>query len=459
MRLPSEALEALDLPGGDQPALPSSYKVGVFAQSSIALSALTAALLYRTRNKFSSTPRVCVPLEHAVIEFKSERLYTIDGQPPSPAWGDIGGFYKTIDGYVLIHDVLPNHGQRALEVLGLPPDVSREDVARKTALWTSLELEIAGTDKGKAAIYALRSYEQWDSLLQSAAVDDKAVLLEQLVGGATKNMPRTLDGRCLSGLRVIEMTRVIAAPVAGKTLAAHGADVIWVTTPSLPDKPCFGRDLSRGKRTVQLDIHDPKDKTRLLRLIRTCGVFIQSFRPGSLASYGLSPTELTQINPNIIYANLSAFGPNGPWAGRRAFDSLIQTCTGMNASEALHAGKGEFARATPCQALDHAGGYLLATGIMAAIYRRETVGGAWKVEVSLTGAMKYLRSLGQYSGASGFGSRDYVAQEDVPARYLETRETALGNMTAVKHSALIQGCEVGWGEMPKPLGSDEARWA
>jgi crotonobetainyl-CoA:carnitine CoA-transferase CaiB-like acyl-CoA transferase len=256
----------------------------------------------------------------------------------------------------------------------------------------------------------------------------------------------------------VEMSRVIAAPLAGKTLAAHGADVLWVTSPNLPDLPTMDRDFGRGKRTVHLDIHKSADKQRLMELLRTCDVFIQGFRPHSLASYGLSPEDLSRINPNIICANMSAFGTEGPWSGRRGFDSLVQTCSGMNVSEAEHAGKGEPARPTPCQALDHAGGYLLATGVMGSLYHRATKGGSWRVDVSLAGVMKYLRSLGQYPGSTGFECKDYVAPEDIPADYYETRQSGFGPLMAIRHSPVIEGCEVGWEEMPKPLGSDKPEW-
>jgi hypothetical protein len=405
---------------------------------------------------------VSVPLDHALVEFKSERLYNIDNQPLESVWGSIGGLHKTADGFVRIHDNFPCHALGTLELLGLPPDASRQDVAAKVAQWKSIDLETAGTEKGKLAIYALRSYSEWDAHPQSAAIDNNPILVTQFAQGPTpKNLPKTKSGtnrRCLQGIRVLEMSRVIAAPVAGKTLSAHGADVLWVTSPNLPNQPVLDRDLSRGKRTIQLDIHNLNDKDRLLELLRTCDVFIQGYRPGSLASYGLSPQELQKINPNIICANLSAFGPSGPWSQRRGFDSLVQTCSGMNISEAEHFGAGEPARALPCQGLDHAGGYLLATGVMAALYQRSQLGGSWVVDVSLAGVMKYLRSLGQYPGKTGFEPRDFVTQADVPADYLETRETVFGSMTAVRHSASVEGCEVGWEEMPKPLGSDEAKW-
>lgn len=208
---------------------------------------------------------------------------------------------------------------------------------------------------------------------------------------------------------------------------------------------------------MQLDIKKADDKSRLLDLLRTADVFIQSYRPGSLAAQGLSNEELIALNPRLIIASLNAFGSDGPWSQRRGFDSLVQTCSGINVADAERYGAGEAARVLPCQALDHGSGYLLATGIMAALYKRATEGGSYEIKVSLAGVMRYLRSLGQYEGKSGFDRRDFKRPEDV-TEYLETRQTGLGELQAIKHAARINGIDVGWKHMPKLLGSDDAVW-
>jgi hypothetical protein len=460
MELPEGSLTALNLPGDDMeaPMLPSSFKLGRLAQSNIAASALAAAQIHALRND-TTVPSVEVPLQHAVVEFKSERLYLLNGKPAPNPWGPIGGLHKTSDGFVRIHDSFPNHRDGSLKLLGLPLTASRTEVSQHTAKWAAIDLETVSTVDNRLATYALRSYDQWDRLPQAMAISDFPIGLTPIAAGP-KGLPAHLSSgndKCLRGLRVVEMSRVIAAPLAGKTLAAHGADVLWVTSPNLPDLPTMDRDLGRGKRTIQLDIDEPSDLAQLKSLIATADVFIQGFRPEALASRGLSAEAVAKIRPGIVYANMSAFGPNGPWSGRRGFDSLVQTCSGMNVSEAEHYGAGEPARPTPCQALDHAGGYLLATGIMGALCRRASEGGTWRVDVSLAGCMKYLRSLGQYPGQTGFSSRDYECAEDVQ-EFLEKRESGFGLLEAVKHSARIQGCDVGWDIMPKKLGSDEAKW-
>ncbi|RGP69584.1 hypothetical protein FSPOR_4688 [Fusarium sporotrichioides] len=459
LHLSEAALASVKLPGAEGPALPSSFKIGTLAQASIALSALAAAQVHARRNQIPF-PQVTVPLEHAVIEYKSERLYTIEGQP-TPVRGTIGGLHKTSDGYVRIHDSFPNHVQGTLKLLRLPLDANRHQVSERTAKWAAIDLENCATVEGKTAVYALRSYEQWEQLPQSRAISNFPITIKQVSQSSPDDALRIMKGgnsKCLQGLRVVEMSRVIAAPLCGKTLAAHGAEVIWVTSPNLPDLPVLDREFGRGKKTVQLDIHNDEDHKKLLDLLRECDVFIQGFRPGSLASYGLSQEELIKINPNIIVANMSAFGPEGPWSGRRGFDSMVQTCSGMNVSEAERAGQGEAARPTPCQALDHSGGYMLAVGVMAALYHRTIKGGSWKVDVSLAGMMKYLRSLGQYPGSTGFEAQDFKRPEDVPERYFESGDTAFGTMKSIKHSASIEGVQVGWDRAPKPLGSDSPAW-
>lgn len=460
LHLPSEALSSIRLDGESGPAFPSSYRLGVLAQSSIALSALASGQIFALRNDVP-VPRAEVLLQHAVIEFKSERLYTIDGQPPQAKPNAIGGLHRTADGYIRVHDSFPNHSDGMLELVGLPLGSTREQLADKVANWQTLELEDAATVKGKLAAYALRSYGEWDALPQSEVIAGFPISIQPIQSKGRKGFPIHMPegaAACLKGLRVLEMSRVIAAPLCGKTLAAHGADVIWVTSSNLPDLPDIDREFGRGKRTVQLDIRNTAEKAKLLTLIKGCDVFIQSYRPSSLAGHGLSPEELVKVNPNIVIGNMSAFGPTGPWADQRGFDSLVQTCSGMNVSEAQHADHGEPARPLPCQALDHASGYLLTTGVLVAIYRRVIHGGAWRVDVSLAGTMKYLRSLGQYPGSRGFQCKDHKLQADVPAEFLETRDTGFRRMIAVRHSASINGCEVGWVIMPKSLGSDSAEW-
>ncbi|KIW06064.1 uncharacterized protein PV09_03236 [Verruconis gallopava] len=454
--LPSESLTSLELPGSGL-GLPSSFQVGAFAQATIALSALAAATCHAQAQGIR-VPRVSVPLRHASAEFKSERLYVLDGKTNEDPWGPIGGLHQTADGYVRIHDGFPHHRDNALKLLGLETTATREDVAQAAKAWRALDLEEAAA-QSNAIVAALRSYSDWDVLEQAQQLPDLPITVQKV---SSTPFPRPVQRKassrgCLEGLRVLDLSRVIAAPIAGKTLAVHGADVLWVTSPNLPALPDIDCDVQRGKRTIQLDLKKAEDKAKLMLLLKEADVFLQGYRPGSLANLGLSATVLHEINPHLIVANLSAFGTRGPWSHRRGFDSIVQTCSGMNVSEAEHFGEGSPARPMPCQALDHGTGYLLATGIMAALYRRAKEGGAYVVDASLAGTMKYLRDLGQYEGNSGFDCEDIKTNRDV-TEFLETRDTELGKLVAVKHSASIEGLDVGWRIMPKPLGSDDPKW-
>ncbi len=466
LALPKEALTSLDLLDADSLTLPSSFKIGALAQASIGLSALLAASLHSARHNRSTIPRATVPLNHAVLEFKSERLYTVGEKSMPSAWGPIGGLHKTADGYVRVHDSFPNHRTATKKLLNLADDADRDAVGVAIAKWNALDLETAAANAG-AVMAALRSPEQWDESPQGKAVAGFPVQISKIADGPT-GWPESFAGaatdKCLRGLRVLEMSRVIAAPVAGRTLAAHGADVLWVTSPNLPDLPSLDIDTARGKRTAQLDLNREEDMNRLEELLSDADVFLQGYRPDSLAERGLSPSQLAtrrgeKGKKGIICANLSAYGPSGPWRRRRGFDSLVQTCSGMNVSEAEHFGQTDPpAKPMPCQALDHASGYFLAAGIMAALCRQAKEGGSWQVDVSLAGTMKYLRSLGQYEGNSGFQCEESDEMADIPAEYIEERMSGFGILKAMKHSGSIEGIEVGWDIMPNPLGSDHPRW-
>ena len=459
--LPDEALNALNLPSSSDSGFPSSFKISQTAQASIALSALTASLCDSTRKNDSQKPlrKVTVPLEPACLNFSGARLYTLDGVQGARIGSHVGGLHETSDGYVKIHDGFAHHRDGALRLLGLPMDVTRDQVSERVRLWKKLELEEAAYRHG-LVIYALRSYAEWDATLQGTAVRDHPIMLRRIDDSPCLELSHEDGGRCLSGLRVLDLTRVVAGQVAGKTIASHGADVMWITSPDLPDMPSLDRNLSRGKRTVQLDLNLEDDRKTLYSLVKDCDVFLQGYRPGSLATKGFGTHTLARLRPGIIVANLSAFGPDGPWAERRGFDSLVQTASGMNFSEAEHFGAGEPGRACPTQVLDYAAGYFLAAGIAAAVYKRATEGGTWEVHVSLAGAMVYLRSLGQHEGRDGFDAHPQIPRVigDVPVKYREERQTGYGRLVALKEAPIIDCATPYFEHMPKPPGIDKLEW-
>ncbi|KAL1406658.1 hypothetical protein Q8F55_008364 [Vanrija albida] len=412
------------------------------AQASIALAALGAAQVQADR--LGAAPRaVSVDTADAAIAFKSDHFVRLDGEPLPNPWGPIGGLHATRDGHVRIHDNFPHHCEGVLRLLRVER-ADRELVAAKLKGWGAREFEDAAHAAGLVA-YALRTEDEWAAEPQAAAT----LPLPEIVRtpgpphaspSFAAAPPELVARRPLAGLRVLDLTRIIAGPVAGRTLAAYGADVLWVTAPHLPDLPAVDRDVARGKRTAQLDLETEGGREKLRELVAGADVFLQSYRPGALAAKGFGYDDVRALNPGIIYASLSAWGPHGPWAARRGFDSLVQTASGMNASEAAAAGGDAVARPLPTQALDHGAGYFLAFGILAALHRRSVEGGSYKVDVSLGGVQRWLVSLGRLAG--GFDCHDPAFGDAEVQALLETRESGFGALTAMKHVGLVDGADL-----------------
>ena len=382
--LAEDALGWLRLTGRD-PVLPSSFAVGAAAQASLAAAGLAAASFWRLRG--GRAQDVAVDMRDAAAEFLSERLFRLDGQPAPELWDKIAGLYPTADGYVRLHTNFAHHRDGVLRLLGCANE--REAVAAALTSWRSVAFEDAAAAAG-LCVTALRSAAAWDSSPQGQAVSALPVRIER-IGDAPLAEPAP-SARPLDGMRVLDLTRIIAGPVCTRTLAAHGAEVLMITGPHLPSIPALTSDTGRGKRSAQLDLRQPAARETLAGLVRGADVFVQGYRPGGLAALGFGPAALATLRPGIVAASLNAYGDEGPWAARRGFDSLVQTASGLNEDERDAAGDAT-PRVLPCQALDHATGALLAFGIMAALHRRVTEGGSWHVRVSLAGTARWLRPI------------------------------------------------------------------
>ncbi len=445
----SAALEQVDLPGAE-PVLPSSFAVGTAAQASIAASALAAAELWHLRT--GERQRVRVAMRDAAVEFRSERYLRVDGKPPPDLWDKIAGTYRCGDGrWVRLHTNFPHHRDGVLTLLKCEHD--RAAVARALQGWRAEALETAAAEAG-LVVTAMRSFPEWDAHPQGQALARLPLLsIEKLADAPAEGLPPS--GRPLGGVRVLDLTRVIAGPVCGRCMAAHGADVLLVTAPHLPFMLPLVIDTGRGKLSAQLDLREKPARERLADLIRDADVFVQGYRPGALAALGFGPADVARIRPSIVYVSLSAYGHQGPWAGRRGFDSLVQTATGFNAAEAEAAAAGvEGPRPLPAQALDHASGYLMACGAMTALTRRVREGGSWHVRVSLAQTGLWLRRLGRIEG--GLDCPD-LGLDDVRDR-LEESASGFGRLTAVRHAAELSVTPPHWSRPSVPLGTHEPIW-
>jgi len=444
------ALRRLQLTGV-APVLPSSFAVDLAAQLSIGGCALAAAELGAARG--GPVQQVVVDRLDAAVEFRSERYLRIEGQAPADPWDRVAGLYRCgAGGWVRLHTNFPVHRDAVLQVLGCRHD--REAVQAALLEWEGVALEDAVHAAGGVAA-ALRPFAVWERHPQALAMAERPVLQFDLVADAPpRPLPPLPPGaRPLHGLRVLDLSRVIAGPVAARTLAAYGAQVLMVTGPHLPTIEALLPDTGRGKRCTELDLRVPEQSQALWRLIEQADVVLQAYRPGSLAARGFSALAMAARCPGLVCAELSAWGDAGPWAGRRGFDSLVQTAAGFNADEAEAAGVDE-PRALPAQALDHASGFLLALGTVQALRRRAERGGSWRVRGSLLQTAQWLRSLGRVPG--GWGTRE-PTPDQVVAR-LEGMPSDWGSLQAVRHAAQFSVTPVAWDHPPARLGSHPPHW-
>ena len=443
--LPQEALAFARLTGAD-PVLPSSFAVGTAAQSTIAAAALAACELGHLRG----TPRqqVAVDMLHAALECSA--WFSLDGRVP-PQWDPFSGLYRCADGWVRVHANFVHHRDGALRLLGLDPSTARRAEAEAAMKnWKAIDFETAAADAGLVAT-ALRRFDEWDASPQGQAIAAQPLITIERIGDAP---PRTLPPLAesqppLAGLRVLDLTRVLAGPVGCRALAAFGADVMLVNSPNLPNIEAIA-DTSRGKLSARVDLRNEAGRAALAGLLAEAHVFVQGYRPGGIADLGFGPEENARRRPGIVHVSLSAYGTRGPWAPRRGFDSLVQTAMGFNHAEGEAAGEGK-PRPLPMQILDEATGYLIAMGAAAALWRQQREGGSWHVQVSLAQTGQWLRGLGRVPDG-------LAAPRPEIEPWLESAASGFGELRSMRLSAQLARTPVVWRRPSMPPGSHPARW-
>ncbi|OBZ71633.1 Formyl-CoA:oxalate CoA-transferase [Grifola frondosa] len=475
--LPSDALPFLRLSEKPDPAVNSSFALGTVAQTAIGLSGLAAAQFHRLRTGVSQT--VTVDARHAVLEFKSESWYTVNGELTGSGslFDGLAGVYRTKDNsYVRIHTNFPHHKQGILDILQCEP--TKQAVAAALLRWNAVDFETEAASR-KMVATALRSFAQWDEHPQGKALANTPPVVLVKIADAPKRTVMGQFSRPLDGIRILDLTRVLAGPVCGRTLAAHGADVLLVTSPKLPALPLIDIETSRGKRTTQLDLTSPRDRETLTSLVKEADVLMQAYRPGGLQQKGFGVADVANARPGIIYASLTAYGWDGPWKDRRGFDSLVQTATGFNVAEAEayaaytntdSTSESLEPQVLPMQALDHAAGYLLAFGINAALCKTITEGGSWEVRVSLAAVGQWIRSLGRVDPVMAFSEGrpmpPRVLPQDPEIARLAVSVNQSGDamtsepkrMTAISHAAIMSATPVRESEAPMRLDAHSASW-
>lgn len=443
------ALHAVTL-SGDDPGLPSVFRVGSLASASIAATGLAAAEYHRLRT--GHRQHVAVQMRRALASFRSERYLRIDDGPPPALRDPVMGFYETRDGrWIQLHTNFPHHLQGVLTVLDC--DNSPAAVAAAIRKWDGATLDQTLADAGLCAAL-IRTPEEWAALEQAQAIAGLPLFEIERIGDAPAEPPRNGEAnRALAGVRVLDLSRIIAGPVAGRALAQHGADVLMINGPHLPNIAPLVIDNGRGKRSALLDLREAGGRETLRALAGGADVFLQAYRPGALAARGFGPEELARIRPGIVYVSVSAYGHEGPWSQRRGFDSLVQSASGIAWTERQAAGWAE-PKHLPCQALDHATGYLAAFGAMVALARRATEGGSWHVRLSLAQTGRWLQSFGQI--AEGWKAPD-VSIGDV-RDCLGTVASDFGRVLGVLPAEELDETPAFFALPPARLGTHEARW-
>lgn len=374
--LPQHAAPMLEIGGGED-QLPSRFRVERLAAGTIGASHMAASAL-RALQHDAPAEGVALDMRAAAIAFRSERYLRVNGKARAE-WAPLSGDYQAGDGrWVRLHCNFPHHAQAALRALGC--DDSKEAVSQAVRERSALEVEEGVLAQGGAS-GAARSRAEWTAHPHFSAVSAGPPIGLERFGDAKPNVP--------SRVKVLDLTRVIAGPVAGKALAGYGADVIHVASSRLPTIEALDIDHGFGKRRCDVDITTPQGADTLRALVREADVFLESYRPDGLAHHGFGFDDVRKLRPDIVYLSLSAYGDYGPWSGRRGFDSVVQLTSSVAITDPT-----KKPEPLPCQGLDHATGYLAAFAISAALLRRAREGGAWRARVSLCRTAELLWSLG-----------------------------------------------------------------
>ncbi|HTP95997.1 MAG TPA: CoA transferase [Burkholderiales bacterium] len=443
----------VDISGGADPILPTPFRIGEASSAALAAVGLAVADLWEIRT--GRRQQVAVNVRRATASLRSGKYMQMEGTPVSTERHSVMGVYPAKNGrWSYLHCNFPNHRDAALKVLGVPEDI--EAVRKAVTQWDALELEEA-IIAAKGAGGMVRSMDEWAQHPQAAAVASLPLMEIIRIGDAP---PEALHAgnRPLSGIRVLDLTRVLAGPTCARTLAEHGADVLKITAAHLPNIGYQEFDTGHGKLSANLDLREAKNVETLRGLVREADVFSQGYRPGTLAGRGFSPEALAQLRPGIVCVSLCAFSHVGPWASRRGFDTVIQTVSGITTRQGeLFPGAKPGPQFYPVSAIDYLTGYLMAFGAMVALARRAREGGSWLVRISLAQVGRWLVGRGQIPEADLKG----VAKEFTPAEidsWSMTSDTPAGRLRHLAPVLQLSETPPRWARPTVPLGYHQPVW-
>ncbi len=445
--LPAAAAEQVTF-SGDDPVLPTRYRIGAAGAAVLAATGLAASALWRLKTGRAQMVGVDVPA--AAISLRSSRYMRIDGRELDREFAPLMRFYPTADGrWVFLHTNFPNLRDQALRILGCADDAAA--VGRAIGRWEGEALETALHEGGACGGF-VRTHAEWDRHPHARAIATLPALEIIRIGDAP---PRPLPAgpRPLSGVRVLDLTRVIAGPTASRTMAEHGADVLKVTRQGLADSGQLDLDTGIGKLSTRLDLRQREQYATLKELVGGADVFSQSYRPGTLAARGFGPEALAELRPGIVYVTLSAWSHVGPWRFRRGYDTVVQAATGLAEASGDAAGP----RHMPVSAIDYVSGNLMAYGAMIALMRRATEGGSWLVRASLATAGRWIVERGTLPDAAWRAAPADLPPETVAGLCTEV-DAPDGRVRYLAPIVRMSETPARWARPPVPLGYHPPAW-
>ena len=450
---PEERAAEVEMTGGTDPIMPTPFLIGETSAAALAAVGLAVSDLWELRT--GRRQEVAVDARQATASLRSGHYMQMEGTRVSTERNAVMGVYPAMNGrWSYLHCNFPNHRAAALSVLGVPED--RDAVRKAVARWDALELEeaiIAANGAGGM----VRTMEEWAKHPQAAAIDSLPLMEIVKIGDS---LPEGLPGgdRPLSGVRVLDLTRVLAGPTCARTLAEHGADVMKITGAHLPNIGYQEYDTGHGKLSAHLDLREQQDLETLQGLVRNADVFSQGYRPGTLGERGLSPEALAELRPGIVYVSLSAFSHLGPWASRRGFDTVVQTVSGITSRQGeLFPGAAPGPQFYPVSAIDYLTGYLMAFGALVALARRVREGGSWLVRISLAQTGRWLVRRGHAPDAERKDVPKEFASDELE-RWSTTSDTPVGRLRHLGPVVRLSETPPRWSRPSVPLGYDQPVW-
>jgi len=451
--LDPERARAIEFTGGLDPILPTSLKIGETAAACLGAIGLAVSDLWQLHT--GRQQEAAVDTRKATASLRSGHYLKMEKAEVSHERNPVMGMYPARDGHwSYIHANFPNHRAAALKVLGCAED--KAAVRAAVAKWDALELEEA-IIAAKGAGGMVRSMAEWAKHPQAAALATLPLFEIVKIGEApAEKLP---DGdRPLSGVRVLDLTRVLAGPSSARTLAEHGADVLKITAAHLPNLGYQEFDTGHGKLSAQLDLRDAAQLQTLKDLARETDVFVQGYRPGTLSNRGLSPEELAKARPGLVYVSLCAFSHVGPWASRRGFDTVVQNVSGITTRQGqLFPGAEPGPQFYPVSAIDYLTGYLMAFGALVALKRRATEGGSWLVRCSLAQTGRWLVGRGEVPESQLHD----IPKEFTPAeldRWSMESQTPAGKLRHLSPTLQLSETQPYWARPTVPLGYHQPVW-